>query len=109
MARRRPRRREESKLSPGRRVMAVFAGVGVVVGALAGVLALFGDVRDLFKDDTPEAIDARIEAVERTRDRMPLGEYLRLVRLPRSSFSAEQLAQPGYEFVVTVTITGRVG
>jgi hypothetical protein len=92
-----------------RRVYAAFVTLGVIVGALAGVLALSHDIRGLFTSDTPAAIDARIERVVRTRSRMPFGEYLADTKLPRSGFSREQLAQPGYEFTVTVTITGRVG
>ena len=91
------------------RVYAAFVTLGVIVGALAGVLALSHDIGGLFTSDTPAAIDARIERVVRTRSRMPFGEYLADTKLPRSGFSRAQLAQPGYEFTVTVTITGRVG
>ena len=81
----------------------------MIVGALAGTLALFHDVFGLFNSDPPASIDARIDKVVQTRSRMPFGEYLSETKLPRSSFSKEQLVQPGYEFAVTVTITGRLG
>jgi hypothetical protein len=83
--------------------------VGVIVGALAGVLGLFHDVGGLFKTDPPASINASIDKVAQTRSRMPFGEYLDDTKLPRAGFSKEQLAQPGYEFTVTVTISGRVG
>jgi hypothetical protein len=104
------RRRTRRRRSPfTRRLYAAVAGLGVVVGALAGTIALFHDVFGLFQSDPPAAIDARIDKVVQTRSRMPFGEYLAATKLPRSSFSKEQLDQPGYEFMVTVTITGRTG
>ena len=59
-----------------RRVYAAFVTLGVIVGALAGVLALSHDIGGLVTSDAPAAIDARIERVVRTRSRMPFGEYL---------------------------------
>lgn len=103
-----PRRRRR-RPPLGRRVYGMIAGLGVVVGALAGTLALLHDVFGLFQNDPPAAIDARIDAVVKTRNAMPLGEYLNDAKLPRASFSRQQLEQRGYEFVVTVTIAGRVG
>ena len=77
-----------------RRVYAAFVALGVVVGALAGVLALSHDIGRLFTTDTPAAIDARIGKVVRTRTRMPFGEYLADTKLQRSGFSPQQLARP---------------
>jgi hypothetical protein len=102
-------RRRRRRPALGRRAYAAIAGLGVIAGALAGTIALFHDVLGLFASDTPASIDARIDKVVQTRTRMPFGEYLDETKLPRSSFSKEQLAQHGYEFTVTVTITGRVG
>jgi hypothetical protein len=103
------RRRRRGRPALGRRVYGAIAGLGVIVGALAGTLALFHDVFGLFRSDPPASIDARIDEVVKTRKAMPLGEYLDEAKLPRSSFSKDQLGQPGYEFVVRVTIAGRVG
>jgi hypothetical protein len=103
-----PRRRRR-RPAFARRAYAVVAGLGVVVGALAGTIALLHEAFGLFVSDPPASIDARIDKVVQTRSRMPFGEYLGEAKLPRSSFSREQLAQPGYEFTVTVTITGRIG
>ena len=102
-------RQTRGRRSLGRRVYAGMAALGVIVGALAGTLALFDDVRGLFTDEPPPVLDARIDNVVQTRSRMPLGEYLRVAKLPTASFSKAQLDQPGYEFTVSVTITGRLG
>lgn len=110
-ARRRERAswRERSPRSFAGRAYAGLASLGVVVGAIAATIALFGDVTKLFKGEPPTVIDARIERVVQTRARMPFGDYLREVRLPSSSFNSAELAQHGYEFNVTVTISGRIG
>lgn len=101
--------RRRSKPSLARRAYTGLAALGVIVGALAATLALFGDVTKMFKPAPPTAIDARIDEVTQTRTRMPFGEYLRDVKLLQSTFNKVQLAQLGYEFTVRVTITGRIG
>jgi hypothetical protein len=93
----------------GRRLYAWIGAAGAIIGVLAGALALVKDVGGIFHSDAPAAIDASIDRVVQTRTRMPFGEYLAMAKLPRGGFSRAQLAQPGYEFTVTVTISGRIG
>jgi hypothetical protein len=87
----------------------MFGAAAAVIGVLAGGLGLVKDVGGLFESRPPATIDATIDRVIQTRSRMPFGEYLAAAKLSPAGFSREELAQPGYEFTVTVTISGRIG
>src|SRR4051812_2538470 len=91
--------------SVARKAYTAIAALGVVIGVIAGALGLI-DRLNGSPATAPAAIDPEIVSVATDTGSQPLGDYLRLTRQSGASFSAAQLAQPGYQFEVGMRIRG---
>jgi len=91
--------------SVARKAYTGIAALGVVIGVIAGALGLI-DRLNGSPATAPAAIDPEIVSVATDTGSQPLGDYLRLTRQSGASFSAAQLAQPGYQFEVGMRIRG---